>query len=636
MDSSTCPDHCKQFALSDPHDSDYKIKCKHNHNTQCVDCEQLKDILRNIEAAIPEYATPLGKDRQEDMLYDTKIAVSRIFQWKAHVFRAQNQDQAKQNNMSTLKKDEALIIIDWAMKFTAIKYRENQSERFGKRGINWHVSSVVTKSSSTDNLEVVSYVHLLNSCRQDWYAVLSIIEHLLSLIKSRNSSISKAYVRSDEAGCYHNNMLVSSLCDLGNRQGIQVVRYDHSEPQSGKDVCDRILCPLKASIRRYCNEGHDILTSQDMHTALKERPVHGTTATVCTIEEQNNTLEISAISDYSKLHNFEFTTNGLRVWKAFKIGPGKLLSLESIVKHPQGDTKLKEEVEAFPTNARKFGSKKVTEVSCEKTYECPDPSCSEEFAKHSELELHLNVYGHRTVSHPVKESLYEYLKMDWVHRFETLSLQEERPSSVCVAENADKTTHPQLSMGWALHTISSSKRFFTKVREYLTTKFNIGQETGRKEDPAQVAKDMRAASTVDGERMFHRTEWLTKSQIQGFFSRLSRKTKESQVVMTDDLESESEDDYLEEYACQEHENHLSDPRRAVSDKIGLSHPITYDVYNICRLTRDQKVSSFKVKMLKQICNHFELPFKSRDIKADLVAKIEEMAQECSCNTTRTP
>jgi hypothetical protein len=78
----------------------------------------------------------------------------------------------------------------------------------------------------------------------------------------------------------------------------------------------------------------------------------------------------------------------------------------------------------------------------------------EEFAKHSEHELHLNVYGHRTVSHPIKESLYEQLKIDWIHRFETLSLQEERPSSFCVAENAGKTTHPQLSMGWALHKLS--------------------------------------------------------------------------------------------------------------------------------------------------------------------------------------
>ena len=60
-------------------------------------------------------------------------------------------------------------------------------------------------------------------------------------------------------------------------------REKHSEPQSGKDVCDRILCPQKASIKRYCNEGHDIITAEDMHTALKERPVGGTTASVCTI-----------------------------------------------------------------------------------------------------------------------------------------------------------------------------------------------------------------------------------------------------------------------------------------------------------------------------------------------------------------
>ena len=274
------------------------------------------------------------------------------------------------------------------MKFTAIKYREKLTEWFGKRGINWHVSSVVTRSSSND-LEVVSYVHLINSCRQDWYAVLSIIEHLLALIKAHNSSIRKAYIRSDEAGCYHNNMLVSSLCDLGNRQGIKIVRYDHSEPQSGKDVCDRILCPLKASIKRYCNEGHDIVTAQDMHTALKERPVKGTTATVCAIEEQNKTLEINMIKNYSKLHNFKFTTNGLRVWKAFDIGPGKLLSLKDIVICPQEATELKEEFESFPTNARTFGSKKMAEVGTEKKYECPDPSCTEEFERHSELELHL-------------------------------------------------------------------------------------------------------------------------------------------------------------------------------------------------------------------------------------------------------
>ena len=105
------------------------------------------------------------------------------------------------------------------------------------------------------------------------------------------------------------------------RHGITIDRYDYSEPQSGEDVCDRIICPLKASIRKYCNEGHDIVTAQDMCTALNERPVKGTTATVCSIKEQFQTLQMNKIPDYSSLHNFEFSEGGLRVWKAFGVGP---------------------------------------------------------------------------------------------------------------------------------------------------------------------------------------------------------------------------------------------------------------------------------------------------------------------------
>ena len=44
-------------------------------------------------------------------------------------------------------------------------------------------------------------------------------------------------------------------------------------------MCDR-LCPLKASIRRYCNEGNDVVSAKNMHTVLKERPVRGMTASV--------------------------------------------------------------------------------------------------------------------------------------------------------------------------------------------------------------------------------------------------------------------------------------------------------------------------------------------------------------------
>ena len=89
------------------------------------------------------------------------------------------------------------------------------------------------------------------------------------------------------------------------------MRYDYSEPQYGKDMCDRILCPMKAAVRRYCNEGHDIVTAQDMQIALKDRPVRGTTAAVFSLTEESRTLKIKKIPNYSSLHNFEFTPDGL-------------------------------------------------------------------------------------------------------------------------------------------------------------------------------------------------------------------------------------------------------------------------------------------------------------------------------------
>ena len=52
-------------------------------------------------------------------------------------------------------------------------------------------------------------------------------------------------------------------------------RYDFSEPQFGKDVCDRIISPLKGALRRYCD---DILTASDMYQALHAKQVKGTTA----------------------------------------------------------------------------------------------------------------------------------------------------------------------------------------------------------------------------------------------------------------------------------------------------------------------------------------------------------------------
>ena len=111
------------------------------------------------------------------------------------------------------------------------------------------------------------------------------------------------------------------------------------------------------------------------------------------------------------------------------------------------------------------------------------------------------------------------MKREWVHHFQSLSL--EGSTELVAVATEPLTSASQLPMGWALHKRGASVRLPKNVRQYLTLKFNIGRDTGRRLDLEQVAKDMRTACTVDGERMFDGTERLSNLLIQGFFSRFA-------------------------------------------------------------------------------------------------------------------
>ena len=43
--------------------------------------------------------------------------------------------------------------------------------------------------------------------------------------KATQPQITKAYLRSDGAGCYHNNDLIAAVSEIGKHIGIQIIRY---------------------------------------------------------------------------------------------------------------------------------------------------------------------------------------------------------------------------------------------------------------------------------------------------------------------------------------------------------------------------------------------------------------------------
>ena len=60
-----------------------------------------------------------------------------------------------------------------------------------------------------------------------------------------NPQVDSAFFRSDNAGCYHSGALLLSPHEIGKRTGITPLRYDFSDPQSGKDICDGKTAPMK-------------------------------------------------------------------------------------------------------------------------------------------------------------------------------------------------------------------------------------------------------------------------------------------------------------------------------------------------------------------------------------------------------
>ena len=154
---------------------------------------------------------------------------------------------------------------------------------------------------------------------------------------------------------------------------------------------------------------------------------------------------------------------------------------------------------------------------------CPKEGCTRSFQRHSSLEKHL-AFGTCTKT-VERETLLDKAKLKYAAKLEegTSSV----PTIPLISETCSRTaacvTPPE---GFALKQVKKAYRFNEKQREYLTARFNIGQESGRKLDANIVASEMRRAKGPNGERMFTVSEFLTAQQVASFFSRMAAKVRQ--------------------------------------------------------------------------------------------------------------
>ena len=153
--TSTVADHRRWFALSDPKEPAFQAQCDHDHKDSCDRCDQLASTLCQIESALIAQANNLLPEVNEELTFIVRQAKANIFTWKAHILRSVNQDAARVDVIESLCESSVLVVQDWAMKYLPRKYRENQTDWFGKRGIPWHISVAIRKVS--DHLEMLTF-----------------------------------------------------------------------------------------------------------------------------------------------------------------------------------------------------------------------------------------------------------------------------------------------------------------------------------------------------------------------------------------------------------------------------------------------------------------------------------------------
>ena len=74
--------------------------------------------------------TGLDDGTKRKFQFDYDKAKETINTWKAHNIRVVNQDVAKQDVLSKLNGNDCLTVMDWAMKFLPLRYREQMSDLF--------------------------------------------------------------------------------------------------------------------------------------------------------------------------------------------------------------------------------------------------------------------------------------------------------------------------------------------------------------------------------------------------------------------------------------------------------------------------------------------------------------------------
>ena len=129
------------------------------------------------------------------------------------------------------------------------------------------------RESSEETLldyHITYYDHISSGdSKQDYVAVMSYFEAVCRRITTELPHVRSLYVQSDNARCYKKGNLIVGLYRISKAYGLKLLSYVHTGIQDGKGSIDAHFATAMRHVHRYCNMGHDVVTSAELIQALR-------------------------------------------------------------------------------------------------------------------------------------------------------------------------------------------------------------------------------------------------------------------------------------------------------------------------------------------------------------------------------
>eukprot|EP00951_Prasinocladus_malaysianus_P013596 scaffold103069_cov34-Prasinocladus_malaysianus.AAC.2 len=303
-------------------------------------------------ASVPEAACTARLHLLNDFRHLARRYMARTEKYIGHLIRAHVEEDLKRLRREGLGKDDYILVIDWKMKFLAMVWMETQQEFFGKAGIPWHGGMAVMKyvppeeeeleSVDLDDFTIVFFDFITDSKKEDGFAVLSMVEGMVTLMRDMYPERTKMGIESDGAGCYSGKFTRLSFPLLSELTGIQVMFHSTGEAQCNKSSLDGhfgvagpSVAAVVASGKQNCTTAREVVIAHKkshaiLNTVVREVVVDRSHEGRLDSAKAMANIPVRSIAFSTMHYDAEGKLSAVRFFKHAGFGEGMLVTSEQL------------------------------------------------------------------------------------------------------------------------------------------------------------------------------------------------------------------------------------------------------------------------------------------------------------------